>query len=197
MLYLILIIIGYLIGSLSSAVIVSKILMLPDPRNLGSGNPGTTNVLRLGNKLGAALTLVGDTGKALVPILIVKFYITSNSLAITLMAISIALGHIYPLYFNFKGGKGVATSLGIFLVISPIIAGLQIITWLVFMLLFRYSSLSAIAAALLTPLYLWALGSEPVYIALGSILSVLILARHHRNIKRLIKKTETRFSFKR
>jgi len=196
MLHFILTIIGYLIGSLSSAIVVSSILMLPDPRNSGSGNPGTTNVLRLGNKLAAALTLTGDICKALVPILIVKLYITDDSSAIALMALSIFLGHLFPLYFAFKGGKGVATSLGIFLAINPIVAGLQIITWLIFAILFRYSSLSAIAAALLTPLYLWALNSESMSIALGGVLSVLILARHRRNIKRLVTRTETKFSLK-
>jgi len=197
MLHLILTIIGYLIGSLSSAIVVSSILMLPDPRTSGSRNPGTTNVLRLGNKLGAVLTLAGDTCKALVPILIVKLYITEDSSVITLMALSIFLGHLFPIYFNFKGGKGVATSLGIFLAITPIVAGLQIITWLIFAIVFRYSSLSAIAAALLTPLYLWALNSGSTYIALGGALSVLILVRHRRNIKRLVARTETKFSLKR
>ena len=197
MLHLILTIIGYLIGSLSSAIVVSSILMLPDTRTSGSRNPGTTNVLRLGNKLGAVLTLAGDTCKALVPILIVKLYITEDSSVITLMALSIFLGHLFPIYFNFKGGKGVATSLGIFLAITPIVAGLQIITWLIFAIVFRYSSLSAIAAALLTPLYLWALNSGSTDIALGGALSVLILVRHRRNIKRLVARTETKFSLKR
>ena len=144
---------GYLLGSVSSAVLVSKLLGLPDPRQSGSGNPGATNVLRLGNKLAAALTLLGDVLKGVLPVLIAK-YLDAETTGMALAGLGAFLGHLFPVFFGFAGGKGVATSLGIFLALNPLIAGLQVALWVVMALIFRYSSLAALAAAFATPVLL-------------------------------------------
>ena len=186
---------GYLLGSVSSAVLVSKLLGLPDPRQSGSGNPGATNVLRLGNKLAAALTLLGDVLKGVLPVLIAK-YLDAETTGMALAGLGAFLGHLFPVFFGFAGGKGVATSLGIFLALNPLIAGLQVALWVVMALIFRYSSLAALAAAFAAPVLLSWRMSDPVLTGFGMILAALLVFRHRANIVRLCRGTESRIKFK-
>ena len=192
MLYWLLPAAGYLIGSVSSAIVVSALLRLPDPRTSGSRNPGATNVLRLGSKIGALLTLAGDIAKGLLPVLAVSCWISDHALLLATTGLGAFLGHLFPLYFKFAGGKGVATALGVVLAIHPLIALIQIATWLLVALVFRYSSLAALVTAATTPLYLWLAGDQASFIALGAILAVLLFWRHRQNIERLIARTESK-----
>lgn len=192
MLYWLLPAAGYLIGSVSSAIVVSALLRLPDPRTSGSRNPGATNVLRLGSKIGALLTLAGDIAKGLLPVLAVSCWISDHALLLAATGLGAFLGHLFPLYFKFTGGKGVATALGVVLAIHPLIALIQIATWLLVALVFRYSSLAALVTAAATPLYLWLAGDETSFIVLGAVLAVLLFWRHRQNIERLIARTESK-----
>ena len=192
MLYWLLPAAGYLIGSVSSAIVVSALLRLPDPRTSGSRNPGATNVLRLGSKIGALLTLAGDIAKGLLPVLAVSCWISDHALLLAATGLGAFLGHLFPLYFKFAGGKGVATALGVVLAIHPLIALIQIATWLLVALVFRYSSLAALVTAAATPLYLWLAGDETSFIVLGAVLAVLLFWRHRQNIERLIARTESK-----
>ena len=192
MLYWLLPAAGYLIGSVSSAIVVSALLQLPDPRTSGSRNPGATNVLRLGSKIGALLTLAGDIAKGLLPVLAVSCWISDHALLLAATGLGAFLGHLFPLYFKFTGGKGVATASGVVLAIHPLIALIQIATWLLVALVFRYSSLAALVTAAATPLYLWLAGDETSFIVLGAVLAVLLFWRHRQNIERLIARTESK-----
>ncbi|MDX1810568.1 MAG: glycerol-3-phosphate 1-O-acyltransferase PlsY [Gammaproteobacteria bacterium] len=176
---------AYLIGSISSAIIVCKIMGLPDPRTTGSKNPGATNVLRSGNKKAAAITLIGDALKGLIPVLVAKFLgLSPEILAAT--AVAAFMGHLYPIFFAFKGGKGVATALGVYLGISFPIGLLLAGTWLLIARLSKISSLSALVTAILTPVYI-AIFLEPVvYVYMAVFLSVVLIYRHRSNIKDLI-----------
>ena len=196
MLYWSLLISGYLIGSVSSAILVSILMRLPDPRKSGSNNPGTTNVLRLGSKIGALITLLGDILKALLPLLAVRTWISDDSLLLAGLGLGIFLGHLFPLYFKFVGGKGAATALGLFLALTPTVAVVQIITWLAVALGFRYSSLAAIVTATMTPLYVWLVSSNRDFVALSVIIGILLIFRHKRNIQRLINKTEAKIKLR-
>ena len=192
MLYWLLPVSGYLIGSVSSAIVVSALLQLPDPRTSGSRNPGATNVLRLGSKIGALLSLAGDIAKGLLPVLAVSCWISDHALLLAATGLGAFLGHLFPLYFKFTGGKGVATALGVVLAIHPLVALIQIATWLLMALVFRYSSLAALVTAAATPLYLWLAGDETSFIVLGAVLAVLLFWRHRQNIERLIAGTESK-----
>ena len=192
MLYWLLPAAGYLIGSVSSAIVVSTLLRLPDPRALGSQNPGATNVLRLGSKIGALLTLAGDIAKGLLPVFAVSCWISDQTLLLAATGLGAFLGHLFPLYFKFTGGKGVATALGVVLAIHPLVALIQIATWLLVALVFRYSSLAALVTAAVTPLYLWLAGDETSFTVLGAVLAVLLFWRHRQNIERLIARTESK-----
>jgi len=186
---------GYLLGSVSSAVLVSKLMGLPDPRQSGSGNPGATNVLRLGNKPAAALTLLGDVLKGVLPVLIAK-YLDAETTGIALAGLGAFLGHLFPVFFGFAGGKGVATSLGIFLALNPLIAGSQVALWALMALVFRYSSLAALGTALATPVLLAWQMDDPVLTGFGIILAALLVFRHRANIVRLCRGTESRIKLK-
>ena len=186
---------GYLLGSLSSAVLVSKLLGLPDPRQSGSGNPGATNVLRLGNKLAAALTLLGDVLKGVLPVLIAK-HLDAETTGMALAGLGAFLGHLFPVFFGFAGGKGVATSLGIFLALNPLIAGLQVVLWSLIALIFRYSSLAALVTALATPVLLWWQIDDPVLTGFGIVLAALLVFRHRANVVRLVQGTESKIQLK-
>ena len=186
---------GYLLGSVSSAVLVSKLMGLPDPRQSGSGNPGATNVLRLGNKPAAALTLLGDVLKGVLPVLIAK-YLDADTTGIALAGLGAFLGHLFPVFFGFAGGKGVATSLGIFLALNPLIAGSQVALWALMALVFRYSSLAALVTALATPVLLFWQMDDPVLTGFGIILAALLVFRHRANIVRLCRGTESRIKLK-
>jgi len=182
---------AYLIGSLSSAIMLCKLAGLPDPRTQGSGNPGATNVLRFGGKKLAATVLIIDVIKGVVPVVIAIFLDLEQSW-IAATALAAFLGHLFPLFFQFKGGKGVATALGGFLALNPAMAGIVLLSWLAVFILTRISSLSAIIAALLAPVYsLWFLENITArWIVL--VMAVLLVARHHGNIKRLLSGEETK-----
>lgn len=186
-----LIIAAYLAGSISSAILVSKLAGLPDPRANGSGNPGATNVLRLAGKKAAALTLFGDMLKGLAPVLIAK-YLGLPPLALAGVALAAFLGHLYPVFFSFRGGKGVATFLGVLLGLTWWVGGAVILTWLIIALLTRYSSLAALSAAFLAPLYLHWVGAPAEFMLVGVIMTTFLLWRHQGNIRNLLSGTETR-----
>ena len=181
---------AYLIGSLSSAIILCKLAGLPDPRSEGSGNPGATNVLRIGGKKLAATVLFIDVVKGVLPVTIVS--LVGFDLAwITATAFAAFLGHLYPVFFQFKGGKGVATALGGFLALSPLLGGAILLSWLFVFIISRISSLSAIIAASLAPLYsMWLINSlEARWIIL--VMTTMLLIRHKSNIKRLLSGEES------
>ena len=189
--YLIFTIAGYLLGSVSSAVVVSRLMNLPDPRSEGSGNPGATNVLRLGNKVGAGLTLSGDILKGVLPVLAAR-WLSDDSLSVALAGAGAFFGHLFPLFFGFKGGKGVATALGVFATISLPVAGGLALTWLVVALVFRYSSMAALVSAASAPLWTWWLLTDPVYTGLAILLALMLILRHWANIRRLLAGTESK-----
>ncbi|MBT3429627.1 MAG: glycerol-3-phosphate 1-O-acyltransferase PlsY [Proteobacteria bacterium] len=189
--YLIFIIAGYLLGSVSSAVVVSRLMNLPDPRSEGSGNPGATNVLRLGNKVAAGLTLAGDILKGVLPVLAAR-WLSDDPLSVALAGTGAFFGHLFPLFFGFKGGKGVATALGVFAAVSLSVAGGLALTWLVVALVFRYSSLAALASAASAPLWTWWLLAAPVYTGLAMLLALMLILRHRANIGRLLAGTESK-----
>lgn len=191
------IVLAYLIGSLSFAVIVSRALGLPNPRSHGSGNPGATNMLRTGRKSAAALTLIGDLLKGWLAVFLAHHFNMQSameSIAIYGAAVAVFLGHLYPVFFGFKGGKGVATALGVLMAISPWLGGAILATWLIVFALTRTSSLAALTAAALTPLLgAYLIGGLLPLIALG-IISALIFWRHRANIRRLLAGEEGRFA---
>ena len=189
--YLIFIIAGYLLGSVSSAVVVSRLMNLPDPRSEGSGNPGATNVLRLGNKVAAGLTLAGDILKGVLPVLAAR-WLSDDPLSVALAGTGAFFGHLFPLFFGFKGGKGVATALGVFAAVSLSVAGGLALTWLVVALVFRYSSMAALVSAASAPLWTWWLLATPVYTGLAMLLALMLILRHRANIGRLLAGTESK-----
>ncbi|MGQ0709480.1 MAG: glycerol-3-phosphate 1-O-acyltransferase PlsY [Rhodoferax sp.] len=196
---------AYLLGSLSFAVIVSRLMGLADPRTFGSKNPGATNVLRSGSKAAAVITLVLDAAKGWLPVLLVRLWgpqwgLGEGTLALT--ALAAFLGHLYPVFFRFEGGKGVATALGVLLGLSGWFGLLVALVWLAMAVLFRYSSLASLTAALAAPLLyallgdgtLWAL-QLPVLTAVGT-MTLLLVYRHAENIGRLAKGTESKLGKK-
>lgn len=180
---------AYLLGSISSAIIVCRVLGLPDPRGQGSGNPGATNVLRIGGKKAAAITLMGDMLKGLIPVLIAKLLGASIALQ-ALVALAAFLGHLYPIFFGFRGGKGVATALGVLLGLHWPVGLLTITTWLVIAKLFKISSLSALISMLVAPLYIWWLIPDRSLIIAVVFMVALLFWRHRSNIRNLIQGTE-------
>ena len=189
-----LILAGYLFGSISTAIIVCKLMGLPDPRTGGSGNPGATNVARLGGKKAAALTLVGDMLKGLIPVLIAHA-LHASPVILAGTALAAFLGHLYPVFFGFRGGKGVATALGVIYGLDWRVGLLTTAIWLGMALLFRYSSLAALVAILLAPLgFLW-LWPQPAVIAAMVIMTVLLYWRHRSNISNLLNGKEGKISF--
>ena len=185
---------GYMFGSISTAIIVCKLMGLPDPRTQGSKNPGATNVARLGGKKAAALTLVGDMLKGLIPVLIAQ-YLQMSPVILAATALAAFLGHLYPVFFGFQGGKGVATALGVIYGLYWPVGLLTTATWFAMALVFRYSSLAALVAIWLTPLwFLWLL-PEPEIIAAMSVLVVLLFWRHRSNISNLLSGKEGKISF--
>ncbi|MEY4419597.1 MAG: putative glycerol-3-phosphate acyltransferase [Pseudomonadota bacterium] len=195
---------GYLIGSLSFAVIVSRLMGLDDPRTYGSQNPGATNVLRSGNKKAAIATLLFDALKGFVPVFLVKLVGPAwgvDDQAVALVAIGAFLGHLWPVFFRFQGGKGVATAAGVLLGIEPVLGLLVLLTWLAVAFVTRYSSLAALLASILSPAYylmgdtvLWHT-SEAELLAV-MVMSVLLVARHKDNITRLLTGQESKIGAK-
>lgn len=188
----ILIVVGaYLLGSINSAIIVSKAFSLPDPRHLGSGNPGATNVLRTGNKLASVITLAGDLLKGLLPVLTVDL-LTASAPLVAATGIAAILGHMYPLYYGFKGGKGVATTLGVLLGFDWLLGAVWIALWLFAALLFRYSSLAALVATtfILVTSWFW---SENIWLFISmAIISIFVFWKHRSNIQKLLNGTEAK-----
>jgi len=189
MLELLLIVGGYLFGSVSSAIITCRVLGLPDPRSQGSGNPGATNVLRIGGKKAAAITLVGDMLKGLVPVLVAKL-LGADMAVQAATAVAAFLGHLYPVFFAFQGGKGVATLLGVMLGIHWPVGLLTIATWLVIAKVFKISSLAALLSILVTPLYIWWLIPNTSVMIAILLMGTLLFWRHRSNIKNLKAGTE-------
>jgi glycerol-3-phosphate acyltransferase PlsY len=176
--------ISYCIGSISSAVLVSRGLQLPDPRTAGSQNPGTTNVLRLGGKKAAVLTLLGDALKGFLPVFAAGYF-DLHETVIGFVSIAVVLGHLYPVFFKFKGGKGVATALGVAFGLSGSIGFLFLMTWGAVVAMFRISSLGALMTAFLAPFYVFLLKDTTLALFMLAI-SGLIFWRHQSNIKRLM-----------
>jgi len=187
------IILGYLFGSLSAAIIVARLMGLGDPREEGSGNPGTTNMLRLGGRAAAALTLLGDALKGVVPVLLA---LAAGAAPWVLGATGLAafIGHLYPVFFGFRGGKGVATGLGV-VVVWSLPAGLATLaTWLAVAIVSRYASLSALVSFLLAPLYLWWLAASPTLAGAMAAMTALTYWRHRSNIANLLAGREGKIS---
>jgi len=180
---------GYLFGSISTAIVTCKVMGLPDPRSQGSRNPGATNVLRIGGKQAAFLTLAGDMLKGVIPVLIAQALHASPVIQAA-TALAAFLGHLYPVFFGFQGGKGVATALGVLFGLAwPV--GLAVSgIWLIMALLFRISSLSALTAMLLAPACFWWLRPEPAFIGVMCLITVMLFWRHRTNIRDLLKGTE-------
>jgi len=195
--------IAYLIGSISFAVMVSKSMGLPDPYSYGSGNPGATNVLRTGNKQAAVLTLIGDGAKGFVAVLLARLILGDASLTQTLnswvlcgVVLAVFLGHLFPIFHGFRGGKGVATACGILFGINWVLGLATLSTWLIVAFFTRYSSLAAICAAIFGPVYcVFLFGVGPMGLTL-TVVCVLLLWRHRNNIVKLLDGSETRIGSK-
>ncbi len=184
-----LIILSYFIGSISAAIITCKILGKVDPRTVGSNNPGATNVLRHGGKKAAVITLLGDMLKGLIPVAIGHAF-SLDWAWLALIGIAAFLGHLYPIYYGFKGGKGVATAFGVFLGLNPIVGIVVLLTWIISALIFNISSLSALIASLLAPIYFYIVtASLPLFGGLLFI-TIMIYWRHRTNIIEIINGTE-------
>lgn len=164
---------------------------LPDPRTEGSRNPGATNVLRLGGKKAAIITLLGDTLKGVLPVLAAK-YLGFDDTALALIAFAAFLGHLFPLFFRFEGGKGVATALGCMLALNWPTGVCWMATWGIMAFLFRYSSLSALTASLLAPLYIWFFTGNLFWVMMIAIMSILLIIRHRGNIRKLLAGKESK-----
>lgn len=185
---------AYLLGSVSAAIIVCRLFRLPDPRSAGSNNPGATNVLRLGGKVPALVTLLGDMLKGLLPVAIGNL-IGLPAIYLTLIAVAAVIGHLFPLFFQFRGGKGVATALGAVLGAAPTIGLLALTTWLVVCLVTRISSISALTTFLLVPVYFLIQG-QPILAGGFMIIAALLFYTHRSNIQRLIQRTEPKLGSK-
>lgn len=192
-------VLAYLIGSISFAVIVSAGMGLADPRSYGSKNPGATNVLRSGNKAAAVLTLLGDAFKGWLAVWLAahvgpRYGLDENGLAV--VALAVFLGHLYPVFFRFKGGKGVATAAGVLLAINPVLGLATVLTWVVIAFFFRYSSLAALVSAVFAPLFdIFLFGPNVVAWAVFA-MSALLVWRHRANIGKLLSGKESRIGDK-
>lgn len=175
---------AYLIGCFPTAVIICRLKGLPDPRKQGSKNPGATNVLRMGDKSAAAWVAVGDVLKGVLPVLIAR-WLGFEDLTLAIVALAVVVGHMFPVFFKFKGGKGIATAFGAFLALSWPVALLLGLTWVSVLYFSRFSSLAGISSAVAAPIYFY-LFSNPHYLPAVLFISVLIVIRHHKNIKQLL-----------
>lgn len=195
---------AYLVGSLSFAVIVSRVMGLSDPRTYGSKNPGATNVLRSGSKKAAVVTLLLDAAKGWLPVALVQWYGDRYGLqagTVALVALGAFLGHLYPVFFRFQGGKGVATAAGVLLGLHWALGLATLATWIIIAVFFRYSSLAALVAAVFAPVYYifgdglaWRMDGEVLFAV--SLMSLLLIYRHAENIGRLVRGTESRLGQK-
>jgi glycerol-3-phosphate acyltransferase PlsY len=196
---IVLVLIAYLIGSVSFAVVVSRVMGLPDPRSYGSKNPGATNVLRTGKKVAAALTLLGDAAKGWLAVFLTDhFFSTEVPAAYKMAAVAIAVvaGHMYPVFHRFQGGKGVSTALGALLALNAWLAAGVVSTWIIIALFFRISSLAALVAAVSAPVFCYMLYAIHPYTLAVGIIALLIFWRHRTNIRNLLAGTEGRIGGK-
>ena len=190
---LLIILFAYLVGSVSSGIIVSQIFNLPDPRTIGSKNPGATNVMRSGNKKAAIFTLLGDLLKAIL-VLAIAEYLGFNDLIIVCVALAVLIGHIYPIFYKFQGGKGVATAIGILFALNFKLALIVASIWLLVFGIWRYSSLAAIVAAISAPIIaIFILRDQSLYCIAFTLITIIILFKHQTNIKKLLSGTELKF----
>lgn len=185
------IIIAYCLGSISTAIVIAKIAGLPDPRTQSSQNPGATNMLRIGGTKYAVLTLLGDALKGFIAVIIGLLLLHARSIGLSLMATAVVLGHMYPIFFRFHGGKGVATTLGALFPLSPVLGAIILITWIVIAALTRFSSLASLISAIALPFMAIAVG-HPAYFVGLALITILIIFRHRHNIKRLCNGEENR-----
>ncbi len=176
---------AYLLGSISSAIIVCRLMGLPDPREEGSGNPGATNVMRIGGKKAAAITLLGDMLKGLIPVLVAQA-LSVDPLILSAVVLAAFLGHLYPIFFGFAGGKGVATSFGVLLGANWMVGVAVALTWYTVYKLFKISSLSALVAASLAPLYVYFIMGMQALVYAALMIAVILIWRHKTNIQRLL-----------
>jgi len=190
------ILVAYLIGSISFAVLVSRAFGLPDPRSYGSGNPGATNVLRTGRKAAAALTLLGDAFKGWFAVALTQQHVVADPVAVAAAAVAVVVGNLWPLYFRFEGGKGVSAAVGVLLALDPWLAAGAIATWVIIAFFFRISSLAALVAAAFAPFFsflLYGMNRFALEPALGvTAISLLLVWRHRTNIRNLLAGTESR-----
>ena len=191
---------AYLLGSVSFAVIVSKLYGLQDPRSYGSGNPGATNVLRSGHKTAAVLTLLGDAFKGWLTVWL-TINLGASATLVCIAAVGVFIGHLFPIFLAFKGGKGVATAFGVLLALAPALGLATLLTWLIVAFFFRMSSLAAVAAGVFAPFYYLILAGvlwpfEPAILGALILMGVLLLARHRANIVRILAGTEPKIGKK-
>ena len=199
MLTIVFFIAAYLLGSISFAVVTSKLFGLADPRTYGSGNPGATNVLRSGKKAAAALTLLGDAAKGWLAVFLTIHFSPSDvsyTMLTAAVALAVFIGHLFPIFLRFKGGKGVATALGVLLALNVWVGLGGLATWMFMALVFRYSSLAALAAAVATPIYAFLLGLPREWVLASGIMSLLLIWRHKGNIQNLLAGKESKIGSK-
>jgi len=190
---LLIILFAYLVGSISSGIIVSRFFNLPDPRTIGSKNPGATNVMRSGNKKAAIFTLLGDLLKAIL-VLTLAEYLGFNDLIIVCVALAVLIGHIYPIFYKFQGGKGVATAIGILIALNFKLALIVASIWLLVFGIWRYSSLAAIVAAISAPIIaIFILRDQSLNCIAFTLITIIILIKHQANIRKLLSGTELKF----
>lgn len=186
---------AYLLGSISFGIVVSKLFGLPDPRTVGSGNPGATNVMRSGKKAAALLTLLGDAGKGWLAVWLAQHF-GLTTVWVCAVALAVFVGHLYPVFYGFKGGKGVATAAGVLLAISPWLGLSVLATWILAFFMWRVSSLSAIIAAGFAPIYAAAYFGFNIVTGTVLLLSAMLVWRHQSNIRKLLDGTEAGFGKK-
>jgi glycerol-3-phosphate acyltransferase PlsY len=188
---------AYLLGSVSFAVLMSKAFGLADPRTYGSGNPGATNVLRSGKKAAAALTLLGDAEKGWLAVWLAMHFVTQDTqMVVALVALAVFLGHLFPVFLKFKGGKGVATALGVLLALNVWMGLGALASWLFMAVVFRYSSLSALVAAMAAPIYALMLGLPHEWVLASGVMSLMLIWRHQSNIQNLLAGKESKIGSK-
>ena len=188
---ILLVILAYLMGSVASAILICKLLGCADPRTRGSGNPGATNVMRLYGKKAALLTLAGDVLKGVIPVLLAKA-LSDNATTHALAGLAAFAGHLLPVFFRFRGGKGVATLIGVLFATHWLLGMAYVISWLITAAIFRYSSLAALCAAVLTPFCSWLILQNPGFLAIHVLMAGLLIWRHQANIRKLISGTESK-----
>ena len=193
--FIILIPLSYVIGSINSSIIFSKIYKLPDPRDYGSKNPGATNILRSGNKFLALTILSFDILKGFLPVFI-AYYFIEDKLYLQIIGLLAVVGHIFPIFYNFKGGKGVATALGAILGFDLILGLICLLTWLITAFLFRYSALSAIVSFTFLPVYTWLSYENLAITSIYLFLTIVVIYKHKKNIENLLNNKETKIGSK-